>query len=79
MAAAHRGRRLAVRAVRLMTEHAHQAVALPRVLLEIEPDNHPSVAVARAAGFHLTGTAPDVMEDKGRSHTLLPWAHDGAV
>ncbi|WRU03335.1 GNAT family N-acetyltransferase [Streptomyces violarus] len=35
-----------------MTEYAHTKVALPRVILEIEPDNHPSIAVARSAGFH---------------------------
>jgi RimJ/RimL family protein N-acetyltransferase len=76
--AVHRGQRLAVRAVQMMTEYAHQVAALPQVLLEIEPDNHPSVAVARAAGFHLTDTAPDVVEDKGRNLTLLTWAHTEA-
>ena len=73
--AAHRGQRLAVRALRLMTEYAHQAMATPRVLLEIEPDNHASAAVARIAGFHITDTTPELVEDKGRSYTLLTWAH----
>jgi RimJ/RimL family protein N-acetyltransferase len=74
--AAHRGQRLAVRALQVMTDYAHQAAAMPRVQLEIEPDNHPSVAVARAAGFHLTDAAPEMVEDKGRSYALLTWAHD---
>jgi RimJ/RimL family protein N-acetyltransferase len=74
--AAHRGRHLAARAVRVMTEYAHGAAGLPRVLLEIEPDNAPSIAVARAAGFHLTGLPPAVAEQKGRRLTLLTWAHD---
>jgi RimJ/RimL family protein N-acetyltransferase len=30
-----------------VTDYAHQALAIPRVLLEIEPDNDPSAAVAR--------------------------------
>lgn len=68
-----------MRALRLMTDHTHRAVAVPRVLLEIEPDNHPSAAVARSAGFHLTEAMPEVVEDKGRSHTLLTWAHHLAV
>lgn len=49
------------------------------MLLEIEPDNHPSAAVARAAGFDLTDALPEVVEDKGRSYALLTWAHHRAV
>ncbi|MCW2887809.1 MAG: hypothetical protein QOE54_679 [Streptosporangiaceae bacterium] len=74
--AAHRGRHLAARAVQVMTEYAHWVAALPQVLLEIEPDNAPSIAVARAAGFHLTEAPPTVAEQKGRRLTLLTWAHD---
>lgn len=59
-----------------MTGYAHQMASLPRVLLEIEPDNLPSVAVARAAGLHLTDMAPEAVEEKGGSCTLLRWAHD---
>ncbi|MEU0213096.1 GNAT family N-acetyltransferase [Streptomyces canus] len=47
--AAHRGQRLAVRALRAVTEYAHVNATLPRIILEIEPDNHPSIAVARSA------------------------------
>jgi RimJ/RimL family protein N-acetyltransferase len=41
--AAHRGQRLAVRALRPMTDYAHREAAMPRVVLEIEPDNRPSI------------------------------------
>ena len=36
--AAHRGQRLAARALRTMTEYAHHTAGLTRVILEIEPD-----------------------------------------
>lgn len=76
--AAHRGQHLAARAVQVITEYAHRVASLPRVLLEIEPDNYPSMAVARTAGFHLTDMAPEAVEDKGRSYRLLTWVHEGA-
>ncbi|MES9510434.1 GNAT family protein [Streptomyces sp. NPDC000609] len=70
--AAHRGQRLAVRALRTMTEFAHTTIALPRVILEIEPDSHPSIAVTRSAGFHPTSSAPETVTDKGRPRTRAP-------
>jgi len=73
--AAHRGQRLAVRALQVLTDYVHQVEDMPQVLLEIEPDNHPSAAVARAAGFCPTNKPPQTVEDKGRSYTLLTWAH----
>lgn len=74
--AAHRGQHLAARAVRPITEYAHQVAALPRVLLEIEPDYYPSTAVARTAGFYLTDIAPEPVEDKG---TQIHAVHLGAL
>ncbi|MER7407427.1 GNAT family N-acetyltransferase [Streptomyces sp. NPDC000070] len=73
--AAHRGQRLAVRALRAMTEYAHTTIALPQVILEIEPDNHPSIAVARSAGFHPSNLLPETVTDKGRTYELLTWEH----
>ncbi|MER6976764.1 GNAT family N-acetyltransferase [Streptomyces carpinensis] len=73
--AAHRGQGLAVRALRAMTEYAHTTVALPRVILEIEPGNDPSIAVARSAGFHPSNSAPETVADKGRTYELLTWEH----
>jgi RimJ/RimL family protein N-acetyltransferase len=77
--AAHRGRHLALRALRTMTEYAHHALALSRVLLEIEPGNHASVAVARAAGYRLTDAPPETVTDKGRTYHLLTWEHRAAA
>jgi RimJ/RimL family protein N-acetyltransferase len=73
--AAHRGQGLAVRAVRLITDYAHRTLAMPRLYAQIEPDNHPSMAVAKAAGFQLTDEAPERVTDKGRTYELLSWVH----
>ncbi|MEV5499835.1 GNAT family protein [Nonomuraea fuscirosea] len=73
--AAHRGQRLATRALLLMTEHARGELGLAQVSLEIEPDNHPSIAVARAAGFRRTDTPPEVVTVRDRSYTLHVWSH----
>ncbi|MFE1952137.1 GNAT family N-acetyltransferase [Streptomyces sp. NPDC059524] len=73
--AAHRGQGLAVRALRLMTEYAHTTAALPTVILEIEPDNGASIAVARAAGYRPSASAPETVTDKGRTYSLHPWEH----
>jgi RimJ/RimL family protein N-acetyltransferase len=54
--AAHRGRRLASRAVRLMTGYAYRDLGLRAVELHIDPGNTGSIAVARATGFELAGT-----------------------
>ncbi|WP_395110780.1 GNAT family N-acetyltransferase [Actinomadura sp. SCN-SB] len=74
--AAHRRRRLAVRAVRVLTDYAHRRLGLPHVYLEIEPDNDPSKGVARAAGYRPTGRPPQPVTDKGRVYTLETWVHD---
>lgn len=74
--APHRGRGLASRATRLLTAHAHEVLGLPRVILQIEPDNTASTAVARAAGFRLTDEPPETVQSNGRTHTLLTWTHD---
>lgn len=74
--AAHRGQGLASRATRLLTGHAHEVLGLARVILQIEPDNAASAAVAHAAGYRLTGEPPETVCSNGRTHTLLTWAHD---
>ncbi|MCT9931894.1 GNAT family N-acetyltransferase [Planotetraspora sp. A-T 1434] len=74
--AAHRGQGLAIRAVNVLAEFALTTLGLARVLLEIEPGNAASVAVARGAGFHLTDTPPVEEIEKGRPITLLTWARD---
>jgi len=72
---AHRGQRLGARALGLMTAYAHETAGLPRVILEIEPDNAASSAVARAAGYRLTDLPPEQVVDKGRELTLFTWEH----
>ncbi|MFJ9380464.1 GNAT family N-acetyltransferase [Streptomyces sp. NPDC101455] len=74
--AAHRGRRLGARALIVMTEHAHHALDLPRLTLDIETANAASAAVARAAGYHLTDEPPIAAINKGRSLALRTWAHN---
>ncbi|WP_235795770.1 GNAT family N-acetyltransferase [Streptomyces fuscigenes] len=54
----HRGQGLAVRALRLATEYAFGGLGACRVLLRIVVGNEASDAVARSAGFSLTGEAP---------------------
>ena len=76
---AYRGQGLARRALLAATEYAHAELDLPDVMLEIEPDNEASAAVARAAGFQLTDAEPETVTDKGRSYDLLKWEHRGAA
>jgi RimJ/RimL family protein N-acetyltransferase len=72
--AAHRGQRLATRALGLMIDHAYKTLGFSRLLLEIEADNEPSIAVAKAAGFILTDAPPDVVQGQRRDYTLYTWA-----
>ncbi|MFI7133861.1 GNAT family N-acetyltransferase [Nonomuraea sp. NPDC050153] len=72
---AYRGQGLVSRAVRLITDYAHQSLAMPNVFAQIEPDNHASIAVVRSAGFQLTDEAPEQVTDKGRTYELLTWVH----
>lgn len=48
-------------------------LATPALWLEIEPDNDASAAVARHAGFSLSGAAEETVEDKARAYTLQLW------
>jgi RimJ/RimL family protein N-acetyltransferase len=74
--AAHRGQRLALRAARLLRDYAHQELRMACLLLEIEADNSPSIAVARALDFHPTGEEPERVAEKGRTLLLHTWVHD---
>ncbi|MCX4804435.1 GNAT family N-acetyltransferase [Streptomyces sp. NBC_01214] len=73
---AHRGHGLALRAAQLLTDYAHQVLELPRLLLEIEADNTPSISVAQALGFHPASDEPERVEGKGRTLVLHIWVHD---
>jgi RimJ/RimL family protein N-acetyltransferase len=72
---AHRGQRLATRALQAVIEYAHTSLGLSELILEIEPDNRASIAVARAAGFRPSNAAPETVTDKGRTYQLLTWKH----
>ncbi|RII19795.1 Acetyltransferase (GNAT) family protein [Streptomyces sp. YIM 130001] len=71
----YRGQGLAGRATRLLTAYAHDTLGLAKVLLEIEPDNRASVAVARAAGYEELDVPPQKVTEKGRPLVLHVWQH----
>jgi ribosomal-protein-serine acetyltransferase len=50
------GRGYALEAVRRLAQHGIDDLETPRIDLRIEPDNAPSIAVARRAGFRREGT-----------------------
>lgn len=79
-----RGRGLATLAVAAATHWTHHSLAIPRIWLEIQPDNEPSLRLARRAGYHfeqrLSGHCRDWShEDAGRDswHDCLIWVHEG--
>jgi RimJ/RimL family protein N-acetyltransferase len=73
--AAYRGQRLGTRAVQTVVEYAHATLGVPKLVLEIEPDNAASIAVARGAGFEPSGLPPETVTDKGRTYELAAWEH----
>lgn len=76
LGAAHRGRGLAVRSVRLLTDFAWTTLGARRVVLRIEPDNEASSAVARKAGFTFADLPPEVIEEADGSRIELRiWEH----
>jgi RimJ/RimL family protein N-acetyltransferase len=70
---AHRGQGLAVRAVRVMTAYAFDELGADRLILELEAENTPSVAVATKTGFTLLDVPLITGEEKGRPYTLQTW------
>ena len=72
--AAHRGRALAARALRLMTDYARTLGIWP-LTLSIEEGNHASEAVARACGYRLGDTPPAPTVNKDRALTLRTWIY----
>ncbi len=74
--AAFRGQGLAGRAADLLTSYAHEVIGLAQVRAEIEPDNHPSIAVAERIGYRLSGEAPEQVDDGRRTYSLRTWIHE---
>jgi RimJ/RimL family protein N-acetyltransferase/ketosteroid isomerase-like protein len=72
--AAQRGRGLASRALRLMTDYARSLGMWP-LTLSIEEGNRASEAVARAGGYRLSDAAPMPTVNKDREVTLRTWVY----
>lgn len=53
-----RRRGIASRAVGALTGWAHRTAGIPRLWLEVDPDNAASLRLARRAGYHLEGRLP---------------------
>jgi RimJ/RimL family protein N-acetyltransferase len=77
-----RGRGIASRAVHATTGWVHLDLAIPRIWLEIDPGNEPSLRLAQRAGYHfeqrLSRHCRDwSYEDAERDswHDCLIWAH----
>ncbi len=62
IAAEHRGRGLASRAVGLLADWALAELSVEQLYARLDPANEPSIAVARAAGFDRRGVASDGLE-----------------
>ncbi len=65
-----RGRSVARRALRLLTEWALGPLGLGVVLLEIRPENERSIRVAEACGYHRAGRI-DVNTETGKKGGLI--------
>jgi RimJ/RimL family protein N-acetyltransferase len=81
-----RGKGLASRSVHAATTWAHRELAVPRVWLEIEPTNEPSLRVARRAGYRFDRRIAQhcrewACDDAKRDswHDCLIWVHDSKI
>jgi RimJ/RimL family protein N-acetyltransferase len=77
LGAAHRGRRVASRAVRVLLAWAVAAWDIPRFRALIEPGNTASERVAAACGFVAVPGTPVLVESRGRSVGLTAWQRPG--
>jgi RimJ/RimL family protein N-acetyltransferase len=66
VAPAARGRGIAVRALRMLTDWSLQELGLERIELRIETENEPSIRVAERAGFVREGVLRSVHFKKGQ-------------
>lgn len=77
-----RGRGIASGAVRAVTPWAHDVLAAPRLWLEINPDNEPSLRLARSVGYRYAERLPrhcrewtSADPDRDTWHDCLIWVH----
>ena len=73
---AHRGQRLAARAVRLTMEFARETCGVSSFVLKISPANPASQSVAVANGFLPTDVPLQVRQRKNRRLEMATWRHD---
>jgi len=73
---AHRGRQLARRVVRVLTDFGHRVLGLDQLMLQIVVGNVPSQAVALAAGYRRTDRELARIQDKGKTKLVETWVHD---
>lgn len=78
-----RGKGIASRAVRATTLWAHRELAVPRLWLEINPNNEPSSRLAQRVGYRYEQRIPQhcrdwISEDAERDsrHDCLIWVHN---
>ena len=70
VAAEHRGRGIAVRAVNLLADWAFAERGLARLELHVDPANSASIRVAEKAGFEFEGVLRSYEEIKGTRHDV---------
>jgi RimJ/RimL family protein N-acetyltransferase len=73
---AYRGRQLARRATRVLTDFGHGVLGLDRLMLQIMVGNVRSQAVALAVGYRRTDKELVRVQDKGRTKLLETWVHE---
>ncbi|HEY6793099.1 MAG TPA: GNAT family N-acetyltransferase [Kineosporiaceae bacterium] len=79
LGAAHRGRRVASRAVRVLLAWAASTWRISTFRALIEPGNSASERVATACGFVAVRGTPVLAESRGRAVGLTAWHHPGVV
>ncbi|HYU04674.1 MAG TPA: GNAT family protein [Jatrophihabitantaceae bacterium] len=77
-----RRRGIAAQAVHATTLWTHRSLAIPRIWLEIEPGNEPSLRLAQRAGYHFEERLSEHCRDWSSEdaehdswHDCLIWAH----